>query len=240
MALEEKAVEGCAEEEYVDWIALHTRRERRWFEVLRYLMPGGTLGHDGRHLRRRGQAPASLLAIPRPALARPSHQSGSGDPRACEGYFRQLDGLIAEIVELAGPRRPSSSPPTTASGRPRTSSTSTPGSSSRATSPGAPATAPSAAVPELGFGQIARHVFELDWDRTVAYAATPSSQGIHIVPRSRRWRAHGRRREYLRLRAEIAEGLRGLRHPRPAAPVVAEVWTRDDVFAGPYERLRPT
>jgi len=32
-ALEEKAVEGCAAEEYADWIALHTRREQRWSTV---------------------------------------------------------------------------------------------------------------------------------------------------------------------------------------------------------------
>ncbi len=28
-----------------------------------------------------------------------------------------------------------------------------------------------------------RHVHALDWSRTVAYAATPSSQGINIVDR---------------------------------------------------------
>jgi len=35
---EEKAVKGCQKEEYEDWISLHIRRERQWFEVVRYLM----------------------------------------------------------------------------------------------------------------------------------------------------------------------------------------------------------
>ena len=31
MAQEEKALEGCAEGEYEDWIMMHIRRERQWF-----------------------------------------------------------------------------------------------------------------------------------------------------------------------------------------------------------------
>ena len=38
MSLEEKALEGCAEDEYAGWIALHTRREQRWCDILSYLM----------------------------------------------------------------------------------------------------------------------------------------------------------------------------------------------------------
>ncbi len=43
-----------------------------------------------------------------------------------------------------------------------------------------------------------RHVYELDWTRTVAYAATPTSQGINIVRDDRRDE----------LRAELADALR--------------------------------
>ncbi|MDE3074121.1 MAG: alkaline phosphatase family protein, partial [Chloroflexota bacterium] len=38
MKLEEKAVEGCAAEEYADWVELHLRRERRWLDIARFLM----------------------------------------------------------------------------------------------------------------------------------------------------------------------------------------------------------
>ena len=78
MKLEEKAIEGCADEEYADWIELHTRREQRWFEVLRYLRRGGGAGRPRRrHVRRRRQAPAPLLAVPRPgAAARAARRRG--------------------------------------------------------------------------------------------------------------------------------------------------------------------
>ena len=36
---------------------------------------------------------------------------------------------------------------------------------------------------DVGFAEMTRHVHALDWSRTVAYAATPSSQGINIVER---------------------------------------------------------
>ena len=38
MTLEEKAVEGCDESEFAEWVELHTRREQRWFDVATYLM----------------------------------------------------------------------------------------------------------------------------------------------------------------------------------------------------------
>ena len=38
---------------------------------------------------------------------------------------------------------------------------------------------------------------------------------------------------------EIAAGLRELRRPHDGQPLVAEVWTRDEAFAGPYEAIGP-
>ncbi len=38
MTHEEKVLEGCRQDEYEGWITLHIRRERQWFNVLRYLM----------------------------------------------------------------------------------------------------------------------------------------------------------------------------------------------------------
>ena len=36
--LEGRAIEGSSKEEYEDWIQFHIRREKQWFEILRYLM----------------------------------------------------------------------------------------------------------------------------------------------------------------------------------------------------------
>src|SRR5262249_49520930 len=91
----------------------------------------------------------------------------------------------------------------------------------------------------VGISQIARHTFEMDWTRTVAYAATPSSQGIHIVKRQPGTDIGVPAEDYERVRDEIAESLRRFRHPITAQPVVAEVWLRECAFAGPYKELGP-
>jgi predicted AlkP superfamily phosphohydrolase/phosphomutase len=241
MTLEEKAVEGCDESEYVDWVALHARREQRWFDVATYLIreePSEMVGivFDGvdklQHLCWRFLDPSH-----RPAEPSERYREISD---ACDGYFRQLDGMIAELVELAGP----GATVVLASDHGGGPTSDIFCVNAWLEQQGylawiAPGDAPSAAVPELGFRQLARHVFELDWDRTVAYAATPSSQGIHIVTQKPDGGVRMDGAAYLRLRVEIAEGLRGLHHPSTGAPIVEEVWTRDDVFAGPYESLAP-
>jgi hypothetical protein len=38
MELEIKAIEGCPDDEYADWVELHITREQRWFEIARLLM----------------------------------------------------------------------------------------------------------------------------------------------------------------------------------------------------------
>ncbi len=247
MALEEKAIEGCASEEYADWVSLHTRREQRWLDILRYLMqtePADLIGimFDGvdklHHLCWRFIDPAFQVARPSAWEQQIS--------QLCERYFRQLDAAIAEIVDLAGPGAtvvlasdhgggPASdvffvnawleqqgflawvadTAPTRKSG----------GSADQS--------------PRLGMGQIARHVYELDWERTVAYAATPSSLGIHIVDRSLGGANGAGSESYRQIQRRLIDGLRALRHPVTGRPVVEAVHTRDEVFAGPFESLAP-
>ena len=105
MKLEAKAIDGCAEEEYAEWIQLHTRREQRWFEILRYLLSEDdsvdlvAVMFDGpdklQHLCWRFIDPALRPQDPTPWEAEILE--------LCDGYFRSLDALLADIVELAGP-----------------------------------------------------------------------------------------------------------------------------------------
>lgn len=240
-ALEEKAVEGCAADEYADWIALHTRREQRWFDVARYLMreePADLVGivFDGvdklQHL---------CWRFLDPAYWSPDPSAWEMEMRAlCEAYFRQLDRMIEELVDLAGP----DASVVIASDH-----------------GGGPAdsvfylntwlerhgylawadrgSAEAAEGSHLGLRRISRHVYELDWERTVAYAATPSSQGIHIVARKPGTGEEMSPEEYRRIRDGLAAALRAARDPETGRPIVAEVRTRDEVFAGPYEALAP-
>ncbi len=125
MKLEAKAIEGCADEEYVEWIQLHLRREQRWFEILRHLLEDDeqtdliAVMFDGvdklQHLCWRFIDPASKPAEPSPWEAEII--------ALCEDYFRVSTRSSATSSSSPAPTRPSSSPPTTASARAETSST---------------------------------------------------------------------------------------------------------------------
>jgi predicted AlkP superfamily phosphohydrolase/phosphomutase len=243
MALEEKALEGCADEEYAGWIALHMRRERRWFDVLAFLMrehPAELTAvlFDGadklQHLCWRFLDPACRKANP------------SNWERAitelCEGYFRDLDRLIANIVALAEPEAtvllasdhgfgPSSDIFYVNTWLQQESYLAW----SQSAAPDG------SAGPKFGIGQMGRHVFELDWERTIAYAATPSSQGIHIV-RSTAEHGSGLSAGLIdsdTARDELAAALRALRNPHTGERIISDVWTRDEAFPGPFTALGP-
>jgi predicted AlkP superfamily phosphohydrolase/phosphomutase len=251
MAFEEKAIEGCATEEYAEWIALHMRRERRWFEVLSYLMreePADLTAvlFDGvdklQHLCWRFLDPTCRPAVP---SAWEAEITG-----LCEAYFRQLDELMAEIVSLAGPdtavvlASDHGFGPTadvfylnTWLEQQGYLAWAADGAAQGAT--GAPAARPGGNAPQLGLGQIARHVFQLDWERTIAYAATPSSNGIHLVRRKPDGSPGLSPEAYQRVRRELVDALYAVRHPVTGRPIVAEVVTREAAFVGPYAALAP-
>jgi predicted AlkP superfamily phosphohydrolase/phosphomutase len=241
MELEIKAIEGCADDEYADWVELHIEREQRWFEIARFLMheePAELVGvlFDGvdklQHLCWRFIDPAC-----RPT--RPSRWERDMIER-CERYFRTLDGIIAELVGIAGLEATVVLASDHGFGPTRevfhvnswleregylTWADGQNGAADRDT--------------QVGFAEITRHVHALDWGQTLAYAATPSSQGINVVgrvPGSEEPLPEETRR---RIAAELAEALRAVRRPHDGRPLVTEVWTREEAFAGPHGSLGP-
>jgi predicted AlkP superfamily phosphohydrolase/phosphomutase len=241
MELEVKATEGCPDDEHAEYVELHIKREERWMEVARHLIteePAELIGvmFDGvdklQHLCWRFIDPAA-----RPADPTPWEQHMI---ELVERYFRSVDGFLAELVELAGEdatvivASDHGFGPTQdvfhvntwlerqgylhwAEGGGESGDDGT----------------------KVGFKDVTRHVRALDWSRTIAYAATPSSQGIHIVgkvPGTEDPLPDDVRR---RLRQEIAEGLRELRRPHDGAPLIARVDLRDEVFSGPFEATGP-
>lgn len=241
MQLEIKAIDGCPEEEWAEFVELHIRREQRWAEVLRYLMK---------------EEPADLTAIMFDGVDKLQHLCWRFiDPACrperpsdwerqmialCEGYFRSLDGLVAQIVELAGPEATVVLASDHGFGPTRDVfhiNSWLEHNGYLAWAEGQDAEERSEI--DVGFAEMTRHVHALDWSRTVAYAATPSSQGIHIVDRvpGREEQMPPEVRE--KLVAEIAAALREVRRPHDGQPLVEEVWTREQAFAGPYEALGP-
>jgi predicted AlkP superfamily phosphohydrolase/phosphomutase len=248
MELEIKAIDGCPEDEHAEFVELHIRREQRWAEVMRYLMqdePGDLMAvmFDGvdklQHLCWRFIDPA----------CRP------GQPDAweqdmielCERYFRSLDEQIRGIVELAGPDTTVVLASDHGFGptqdvfhvnswleqqgyltwaQPDSANGGAPGTNGRTDT-------------DVGFAEMTRHVHALDWSRTVAYAATPSSQGINIVDRLPGSEDPMPDAARAKLAQDIADGLRAVERPFDGRPLVEEVWTREQAFSGPFEQLGP-
>ena len=201
MELEVKAIDGCPEEEYADWVELHIRREKRWAAVLRYLM---------------AEEPADLIAILFDGVDKLQHLCWRFiDPACrpanptdweqhmidlCASYFRSLDGLLAEIVADAGPDAtvvitsdhgfgPTQDVFHVNSWLEREGYLFWTSEEERAKKREAT---------DVGFAEMTRHVHAIDWTRTVAYAATPVEPGDphrREDPRDRGPDARGRSRE---------------------------------------------
>jgi predicted AlkP superfamily phosphohydrolase/phosphomutase len=241
MRLEAKAIDGCADDEYAEWIQLHARREERWFEIVRFLLEEDdsvdlvAIMFDGpdklQHLCWRFIDPACRPEQPTPWEAEVI--------ALCERYFSDLDTIVGGLVELAG------------------ADATVVVASDHGFGPSRDVfyvnawleqngylvwadddVAERDEVPQVGFGQMTKHVFQLDWSRTRAYTATPSSHGIHVV-RAAEGREPMSDAEYERLTAEIAEGLLAVRHPQTGRSVMTEVQLRDEAYSGPFEELAP-
>jgi predicted AlkP superfamily phosphohydrolase/phosphomutase len=239
MELEAKAVDGCAEEEYADWVELHIRREQRWFEILCHLLESESpelvgVVFDGvdklQHLCWRFLDPASRPAQP--------SEWELNMTALCERYFRSLDTIIGELVRIAGPE----ATVVFASDHGFGPTDEVFYINTWLEQQGYLAWADDVATTEgtgIGFDEMTRHVKTLDWSKTLAYAATPSSQGVHIVahePGTEELLAPARREEILQ---RLAADLRSAVHPVTGLPIASAVLTRDEAFSGPFEDCAP-
>ena len=241
MSHEEKAVEGCRRDEYAEWIALHIRREKQWFGVLEHLIhedPTDLIAvlFDGvdklQHLCWRFIDPALAVKLTSP-WEREVHEQ-------CLAYFRTIDDLMSRIVALAG----AESTVVVASDhgfgpQERTFFVNawlaeqghlswTDGAGPRP-----------AEGRTLGMAHLARHVYQLDWARTRAYAPLPSGNGIHIVRVGPETPGGVRPEEYEPFRQCMIRELRALKDSQSGKPVVSRVWTREEIFDGPFQELAP-
>ena len=240
--LEEKATEGTSNyAELGPWIELHMRREQNLLQVLRYLNE---------------QDPSELTAVLfdgvdklqhlcwrfiRPEDDRPLTEDWELQIRnLCLQYFRCLDGLLRQVCDLAGPDATIFIGSDHGFGptydvlhintwlEQHGYLTWSEAAQSRNTEGAL-----------LGVGQVAKHTWLLDWNKTKAFATTPTSNGIYIavsqdgdspgVPAS----------EYEAFRRKLADELHQIPDLRTGAPLVSEVWTRDEVFQGPHHDVAP-
>jgi predicted AlkP superfamily phosphohydrolase/phosphomutase len=240
--LEEKATEGVSgQEEYGPWIQFHLRREENWFQIFRHLTT---------------EDPSELTAVLfdgvdklqhlcwrfiRPEDATPLTEEWELKTRElCLDYFRGLDRILERMCTLAGPE-------TTV----LMASDHGFGPTSKVFhvnawlaekgylgwSEASRSQAPTDAI--LGVGQVARHTWMLDWDKTKAYAATPTSNGI-FIPVNRDGSSPGvTPAEYTALRARLIEDLKTVRDPESGESWVIEVHTKEEIFSGPQGDVAP-
>lgn len=241
METEAKAIEGGRPEEYEEWIRLHLDRERQWHCVLRDLMRNDpseltAIVFDGpdkiQHLCWRFLDPAFA--------ADAADGWAAGIRRSCVEYFRELDKLLADLVGMAGPQ----ATVVVASDHGFGAQHGTFFVNSWLEKQGylawADGSAPRAKdATELGIGQLARHSYQLDWTRTRAYVATPSSNGIHIVMRQPGADGGVAPADYDRFRDRLAAELAAVTDPTSGEPILSRVWRRDEVFDGPHGTLGP-
>lgn len=237
--LEKKCIQGLPKELYVEWIALHLRRERQWFEILRYLMTN---------------EPSDLTAIVFDGMDKLQHLcwrflDSTLTPRSlseweqkvrdlCLEYFRQMDQFINEIVTLAGP-----------DARIFIVSDHGFGASKEIFYVNVwlhqhgylkwTDTTDFDQLERLTADRLKSHVTLLDWSQTSAYAVTPSSNGIFIRAADGRNKAGVPAHHYEVFRNRLINSLLGFAAPSTHEPVITSVRTRETVYPGTQSHLAP-
>lgn len=239
--MEEKATEGISNHvELGPWIELHTRREQNLFQVLRHLSQ---------------EDPSELTAVLfdgvdklqhlcwrflRPEDDKPLTEEWEYQIRQlCLQYFCSMDNLIRQLCELAGPEA------TVVLGSDHGFgptydvlhlNTWLEQHGYLAWSDAAQSRDAEGAL--LGVGQVAKHTWLMDWNKTKAFATTPTSNGIYVVV-SDGTSPGVPAAEYPAFIRKLADELRTIPDLRTGQPLVTEVYTRDEVFRGPHSSAAP-
>ncbi len=241
LELEQKALTMCPPEEQEEWVKVHLRRERQWFEILAYLMR--TEPHDLTAIVFDGVDKLQHLFwnLIDPDTAPERLSEPERRVRAlCLDYFRQLDGIIADTVALAGKDANVFIASDHGFGPSReivhVNSWLARHDYLRWTGDGPSGEDNSDA---LGVGIIGRMDTLIDWSATTAYVRTPSSNGIHICVAGQRGAVGIAPDDYHAFRRRLQDQLMELRDPRSGERVVAQVWTREEAFPGPLMHGAP-
>lgn len=232
---ERKAVQGLAEDQLEEWVRFHIVRERRWSEILTHLMR---------------EEPRPLTAVLFDGVDRIQHlcyhlidlktaaEYTSPEARAvhalCLQYYRELDGHIARIVELAGDEAHV-----------------VVASDHGFTRAGNKIFYANAWLEKNGYlrwregvpcDDQARMALDdntesstlLDWTGTSAFALSSSSNAIHIRRADRPGRPGVAPEQYPAFRDALKNSLLKLKDPDTGLPVVSRVLTREEAFPGAH------
>ncbi|MFQ5492110.1 MAG: alkaline phosphatase family protein, partial [Phycisphaerae bacterium] len=238
---EEKAVAGAQIEEFEPWVDLHIRREKQWFNILRH-----QLQHDRTKLTGivfDGVDKIQHLMWPflDPSLEpdNPSDEFVRARQR-CWDYFNLIDGFLAETVDIVG----DDGHVFVVSDHGFSGSTEIIYINTWLEQQGYltwsdVAKVESSSSQELGDAH-PYHLTHMDLSRTRAYAASASSNGIHINVAGDRGDQGIAPGDYEAFRQELIEALlTRCVDPQTSEPLVTQVWTREEIFDGPRIGFAP-
>jgi len=217
------------------WIGYHLPREELWFQVARKLLV---------------EDQPALMAVMFDGTDKIQHQAwayldpelrpGSPDETwlrlrtLCLDYFRKLDGYLAELVRLAGPE----AQVFMASDHGFTGSTRVVRINRYLADLGY-LSYHDVADSDAARRRAASPFAYLDWEKTVAYCPTPSSNAIFIRVAREPGQPGIAPADYPAFRARLIEQLYALRDSATSEPVIRDILTREAAFPGQASASAP-
>jgi predicted AlkP superfamily phosphohydrolase/phosphomutase len=232
---EKQAMEELTHEDRENWVKYHLPREKQWFRIADHLL--------------REEAP-ELMAVMFDGVDKLQHQAWLYvDPKQqsgelseyhkrmrvlCLDYFRQLDGFIEKLVTAAGP----DVQVFLASDHGFTATTEVVRINAYLHEKGY---LQWKEVPDTDAGrrrEDSMFAF-LDWQNTIAYCRTPSSNGINIRVARNPGETGVAPEQYEALRKRLIRDLEDLKDPASGDRIITEIHLREDVFPGEAMRDAP-
>lgn len=232
--LEEKVVEGCSADEAEEWIKYHTYKDKQWVLVQEYLAKKDLCHLNALVL----DSPDRLQHVYYRLLDPACFPNGLSDEdeairKILIDHYRALDGMMAQLVASM----PSDTTVFVVSDHGFGPSEECLYLNTLLEQLGYLTWSDRAVSDDGGSGDVSmdavkNHGHILDWEKTVAYVHTPSSNGISINVKGKN-SDHGINPEdYPKVIATLKEQLLAARHPETGKQVIEEIWTREEAFDG--------
>ncbi len=224
---EKQALDALSDEDRENWVRYHLPREQQWFKIADFIM--------------REEAP-ELMAVMFDGVDKLQHQAwlyvdpaqqneGNSDyhkrmRKLCLDYFRQLDGFIEKLVTAAGPEVQVF----LASDHGFTATKEVVRINAWLHEKGWLKWKP---VPDTEEGRRREDSMfaYLDWQQTIAYCRTPSSNGINIRVARKPGETGIAPNEYEAVRNRLIRDLEDLKD-ESGDRIITEIHKREDVFPG--------
>jgi predicted AlkP superfamily phosphohydrolase/phosphomutase len=232
---EKQAVEELSDEDRENWIRYHLPREKQWFSIAAYL-----LSEEAPDLMAVLFDGVDKLQHQAWAFLDPSLQTGAAGEyhqrmrQLCLEYFKQLDGFLESLVEAAG----ADNRVFIASDHGFTTTFEVVRINAYLHQKGylqwkaMPETEEAVRREESMFAN-------LDWDNTIAYCRTPSSNGIHIRVAEQPGRPGVSPEDYEAFRERLIRDLEALCDPATGERIISGIFKREEVFPGPAMKDAP-